>query len=148
MTCKDCIHYEVCEDNLKYIQERFLKGLTFGKSEFTDGEFCNLFKDKSRFIELPCNMGDTVYHTTEIIKNEMPYESGVINEALNIVEGAVGKQIPRKPDIWGDGVDDDGDLIYDSWACPCCHEEYELGYDEYEYCPNCGQAIDMSEVEE
>ena len=56
MTCKDCIHYDVCEDNLKYIQERFLKGLTFGKSEFTEGEFCNLFKDKSRIIELPCKV--------------------------------------------------------------------------------------------
>lgn len=61
MTCKDCIHYDVCEDNLKYIQERFLKGLTFGKSEFTDGEFCNLFKDKSRIIELPCKVGDEIY---------------------------------------------------------------------------------------
>lgn len=60
-TCRDCIHYDVCEDNLKYIQERFLKGLTFGKSEFTDGEFCNLFKDKSRIIELPFKVGDTVY---------------------------------------------------------------------------------------
>lgn len=69
----------------------------------------------------------------------------IINEALRTVESAVGKQIPRKPDIWGDGVDDDGDLIYDSWACPCCHEEYELGYDDYEYCPNCGQAIDWRE---
>ena len=90
----------------------------------------------------------TIQRAFEIIKDEMPYESGVINEALKMVEGAVGKQIPRKPDIWGDGVDDDGDLIYDSWACPCCHEEYELGYDEYEHCPNCGQAIDMSEAEE
>lgn len=58
MTCKDCIHYDVCEDNLKYIQERFLKGLTFGKSEFIDGEFCNLFKDKSRIIELPLSIDD------------------------------------------------------------------------------------------
>lgn len=88
----------------------------------------------------------TIQRAFEIIKDEMPYESGVINEALKMVEGAVGKQIPRKPDIWGDGVDDDGDLIYDSWACPCCHEEYELGYDEYEHCPNCGQAIDGSEL--
>ena len=61
MTCKDCIHYDVCEDNLKYIQERFLKGFTFGKSEFIDGEFCNLFKDKSLILEKPCNVGDCVY---------------------------------------------------------------------------------------
>ena len=41
MTCKDCIYYDVCDD---YI-------LTF----------CRGFKDKSRFIELPCKVGDTVY---------------------------------------------------------------------------------------
>lgn len=87
----------------------------------------------------------TIQKALEIIKNEVSYKSGIIiNEALKTVDSAVGKQIPRKPDIWGDGVDDDGDLIYDSWACPCCHEEYELDYDEYEYCPNCGQALDWS----
>lgn len=87
----------------------------------------------------------TIQEAFEIIKDEIPYQSGVINEALKMVEGAVGKQIPRKPDYEGDGYDEDGDLIYDSWACPCCHEEYELGYDEYEHCPNCGQALDWSD---
>lgn len=89
----------------------------------------------------------TIQEALEIFGNVRPQGNRIINEALGTVESAVGKQIPRKPDIWGDGVDDDGDLIYDSWACPCCHEEYELGYDDYEYCPNCGQAIDWGEVE-
>lgn len=31
----------------------------------------------------------------EIIKNEIPYESGVINEALKIIENAFEKQIPK-----------------------------------------------------
>ena len=39
----------------------------------------------------------TIQEALEIIKNEMPYESGVINEALNMVENAVEKQIPKKP---------------------------------------------------
>lgn len=82
MTCKDCIHYDVCEDNLKYIQERFLKGLTFGKSEFTDGEFCNLFKDKSRIIELPYKVGDKVYYIT--IKRYVPLTHKIVEaEVLN-----------------------------------------------------------------
>nr|DAI30616.1 MAG TPA: DNA-directed RNA polymerase subunit [Caudoviricetes sp.] len=87
----------------------------------------------------------TIQEALKIFENVRPQGNKIINEALRTVESAVGKQIPRKPDIWGDGVDDDGDLIYDSWACPCCHEEYELGYDDYEYCPNCGQAIDWRE---
>lgn len=47
MTCKDCIHYDVCEAHLK------LNDIPL--------ELCGLFKDKSRIVELPCKVGDTVY---------------------------------------------------------------------------------------
>lgn len=50
MTCKDCIHYEVCKDLADALE--------------MEGCICNHyfhFKDKSRIIELPCNVGDTVY---------------------------------------------------------------------------------------
>lgn len=90
----------------------------------------------------------TVQNAIKILKTEYLGDSEYMELAKQMGAYALEKQIPRKPDIWGDGVDDDGDLIYDSWACLCCHEEYELGYDEYEHCPNCGQAIDMSEAEE
>ncbi len=45
MTCKDCIHYEVCCDEY----------------ELAHAENCNNFKDKSKYIELPCKIGDAVY---------------------------------------------------------------------------------------
>lgn len=45
MTCKDCIYYEVCCDEY----------------ELAHAENCNNFKDKSKYIELPCKVGDTVY---------------------------------------------------------------------------------------
>lgn len=54
------------------------------------------------------------------------------------------KQTPKKPDLEGDGYGDDGVLIYDTWICPCCGKRYEIDYEEYNYCPNCGQAIDWS----
>lgn len=54
------------------------------------------------------------------------------------------KQAPKKPDLEGDGYGDDGVLIYDTWICPCCGKRYEIDYEEYDYCPNCGQAIDWS----
>lgn len=56
------------------------------------------------------------------------------------------KQIPKKPALKGDGYDDEGRMIYDTWICPCCSESYEVDYDRYDYCPNCGQKLDLSEV--
>lgn len=65
---------------------------------------------------------------------------------IKIVENAVKKRCPKKPDLIGDGYDDNGNLIYDTWICPCCEKQYELDYDDYKFCPNCGQAIDWSEL--
>ena len=47
MTCKDCVHYDVCNR----IGNKILNGF----------EVCDQFKDKTRFVELPCKVGDTVY---------------------------------------------------------------------------------------
>ena len=48
MTCKDCIHYEVCQF---HIDE---------ETKMTVAE-CSNFKDKSKYIELPCKIGSKVY---------------------------------------------------------------------------------------
>lgn len=69
----------------------------------------------------------------------------LITEALNMAIESLEKQIPKKPDYEGDGYDDNGNLIYDTWICPNCEHEYEIDYEEHSYCPECGQAIDWSE---
>ncbi|MBC5688140.1 hypothetical protein H8S37_04225 [Mediterraneibacter sp. NSJ-55] len=61
---------------------------------------------------------------------------------------AVEKQKAKKPDYEGDGYDNKGELVYDTWICPCCSERYEVDYDDYEHCPKCGQEIDWSEEDE
>lgn len=55
---------------------------------------------------------------------------------------ALEKQIPKKPDYEGDGYDENGNFIYDTWICPNCGKHYEVDYDDYNFCPECGQAID------
>ena len=59
---------------------------------------------------------------------------------------ALEKRVPRLPSVECDSVDDDSNLLYDTWYCPNCDEKYEIDYDRYDYCPNCGQAIDWREL--
>ena len=37
--------------------------------------------------------------------------------------------------------------MYDTWICPNCEAHYEIDYDDYDYCPKCGQAINKSVIE-
>lgn len=69
--------------------------------------------------------------------------------AISTVEecrAAVEKQTARRPDYEGDGYAD-GHLVYDTWICPCCGKHYEVDYDNYNYCPDCGQKLDWSDEE-
>ena len=66
-------------------------------------------------------------------------------EEMDVAIKALENQIPKKPNIEGDGYAD-GQLVYDTWICPCCENHYEIDYDNYDYCPNCGQHIDRSEI--
>ena len=66
------------------------------------------------------------------------------NEACRVACVALEKQIPKKPDYEGDGYDENGNLIYDTWICPNCGKHYEVDYDEYDFCPKCGQALNWS----
>ncbi len=69
-------------------------------------------------------------------------------EAIKRIESLTDtKQIPKRPDFEGDGYDENGYLIYDTWICPCCEERYEVDYEEHKHCPNCGQAIDWGDTE-
>lgn len=67
------------------------------------------------------------------------------NEACRVAVKALEKQMPNKPKYEGDGYDENSELIYDTWLCPNCEHEYEVNYDDYDYCPNCGQAIDWTD---
>ena len=66
---------------------------------------------------------------------------------INILLELVDKATPNKPSYEADGYDENGELIYDTWICPNCDKKYEVDYDEYDHCPNCGQAIDWSDEE-
>jgi len=67
MTCKDCYHYDVCHrrinsiDFLPVIKGKVsISSIMYKKCDDVE-KHCLHFKDKSRYIELPCKVGDKVY---------------------------------------------------------------------------------------
>ena len=69
-----------------------------------------------------------------------------IEGAIKMAIEALEKQIPEIPDYEGDGYAD-GELVYDTWICPRCGRHYEIDYDHYVYCPECGQLISWDSLE-
>jgi hypothetical protein len=75
--CKECICYEACEALARYYDD---KDFPFGN--------CQIFKPKSRFIELPCAVGDTVYTNTAMQgwyyrDKDRPYSAKIVFIGLN-----------------------------------------------------------------
>lgn len=77
-------------------------------------------------------------------ENIFAYTSEMAEFKVLAIE-ALEKRIPNSPDYEGDGYAD-GELVYDTWICPSCGERYEVYYDDYEYCPMCGQAVDWKGI--
>ena len=87
------------------------------------------------------------YMAIQALEDIQKYRTiGTVEECRTAME----MQIPKKPmyevDDY-DAYDDSGSLIYDTWICPQCESRYEVDYDDYDFCPNCGQAIDWSDVD-
>lgn len=83
-TCRDCIHHEIC---VLLLQN-------------TDA-VCNGFADKSRYVELPCKVGDKVYQTdgcrvyeSTISEIEMSFKNTVYcTENIAFDERAIDRSI-------------------------------------------------------
>lgn len=58
--CKDCIHYESCRDTYYNDEEQTRIPFGFFGQDGID-KACAFFKDRSKFIELPCKLGDRLY---------------------------------------------------------------------------------------
>lgn len=88
--------------------------------------------------------------TVEVLENYMQFEDECVKKGFTFKSAieAREKQIPKKPTYEGDGYASDGTLVYDTWICPCCDKRYEVDYDDYDYCPNCGQKLDLDRDEQ
>ena len=64
-----------------------------------------------------------------------------LGDNMDHVKVALEKQIPRTPNLWGDGYSD-SELVYDNWDCPNCGYTFEVEYEKHRHCPECGQRIE------
>lgn len=81
-----------------------------------------------------------------LAKNSIEYGKARDDQDIDLIASIVEKEIPKKPDFIIDGYVD-GHPIYDRWNCPSCGTIYDIYSSDYDYCPNCGQRIDWSELE-
>lgn len=90
---------------------------------------CDLIRENAKLVK-------KIQHLEVYEKQLKEYEAiGTVG-----MPGSNGKAKPQPPDIWGDGYDKEGNIIYDMYNCPGCGQSYEID-DKYKYCPECGQAL-------
>lgn len=78
--CEDCLYGDVCAG-----------------FEVTQVD-CDKFKEKAKFVELPCKVGDTVYTNTSIRgwymrKKDRPYEARILFIGLNGSDGFINVEL-------------------------------------------------------
>lgn len=78
-TCKDCLHYEACVDMLQSM------GFVVDGDGYLADRRCRIFKDKSRFFEVPCKPWDKVW----IIDTTLDHVNGGLKKT--ICEGEIFK---------------------------------------------------------
>ena len=80
-------------------------------------------------------MDDGVYIDMNLLRE---YEDTGLTpeEILELKE----RNTPKEAVYEGDGYSDE-EMVYDTWICPNCGAKYEVDYDDYDFCPDCGQMI-------
>ncbi len=85
MTCKDCIHYELCDVQV-------FNGLNKNFEPEKDWKYCGVFKDKSKYIELHTVDAEPVVRCKDckyLLKRNMlclHKRNRVFNTGLNVYE--------------------------------------------------------------
>ena len=91
-TCADCIHYEVCSD--------------YFDATIECGSTCSFWKDRSRFMELPC-AGDKVYEICcinpwgdcvigEVDKNDTDFDSELLGKRFFLTPEEAEKALKER----------------------------------------------------
>lgn len=122
MTCKDCIHYDVCSKLCTGID----MNLFMKDDNTTASESCTDFKDKTKYIDLPCKVGDEVYRINDDNQlDELKVEYGYIDK-----DGAIRFRATCAHFIECNGGFEDEEgipCIMPNEVCSCIYNASEVG---------------------
>lgn len=84
------------------------------------------------------NIAEMAHDARKRLEELKPYEDTGLTpaEILKLKE----RNTPKEAIYEGDGYSDE-EMVYDTWICPNCGAKYEVDYDDYDFCPDCGQMI-------
>ena len=84
------------------------------------------------------NIAEMAHDARKRLEELKPYEDTGLTpaEILELKE----RNTPKEAIYEGDGYSDE-EMVYDTWICPNCGAKYEVDYDDYDFCPDCGQMI-------
>lgn len=82
MTCKDCINFNECLSKEKRATRYYSTNVSYNDVE----NRCKYFKNKLRYIELPCNIGDKAYYISYATKSYTLVEVKVIGFNITVCE--------------------------------------------------------------
>ena len=72
-TCKDCLHYDLCD--------------CAGEYQYPDG-YCKFFTDKSEWVHLPCKIGDKIFMIVEDIESGTAFVDE--GKVISVTYGHIG----------------------------------------------------------
>ena len=78
----------------------------------------------------------------ELIEYELPFTSGVVEDALNILRTCADKQTPKKPKRAMENI-----RYTQCYTCPNCQKIF-IGAGVASCCYHCGQALDWSDEDD
>jgi len=122
-----------------------------GESYYDDECLDNLEKYDRLLFKLILEIQDVSNYHTSFRYSEKECGEKALKILTDIVEMITEKEIlaesleknkAKKPYL-------EGELVYDTAICPNCGRHFEFEYEEhYKYCPECGQKLDWSDVDE
>ena len=84
------------------------------------------------------NIAEMAHDVRKRLEEMKPYEdTGLTPEQVMELKE---RNTPKEAIYEGDGYSE-GEMVYDVWICPNCGVKYEVDYEDYDFCPDCGQMI-------